>query len=219
MRKSMDSLLMRLSCIAASLPNAMAGAWRCCQRMHLALALAAASALCLASLDAFGAAVKCVDANGKVSYKEGACADDGKTQGMTVKVPVPDGNVPMPSGTPAQQRSAQGQNRSRVPTDQDFKGPREAWQRLEQALVRGDRDAALKELTPAAQQRLSETIDRLASKSKTQDSEKWGPVRSVTLTGDDMAKVTLSRKKTDGTYAYEVMLLRGSDGKWRVDNM
>ena len=189
---------------------------RGCKR--LALALTATSFLWCSLFDAFGAVVKCGDANGKASYRESSCVEESKAQ-TTLKVPVPASNAATQSGAPAPPSGVQPKKRSRVPTEQDFKGPREAWQRLEQALVRGDRGAALKELTPAAQQRLSETIDKLASKTKSPETDQWGPVRSVTLTGDDTATVTLSRRKSDGTYAYEVMLMRGADGKWRIDNM
>ncbi len=184
---------------------------------RLALAMTASSLLWCLPFDAF-ALIKCVDAHGKVSYQESICAEESKAQ-TTFKVPVPAASASAQSGAPAPPSGVQTKKRSRVPTEQDFKGPREAWQRMEQALNRGDRSAALKELTPAAQQRLGETIDKLASKSKSPEADQWGPVRSVTLTGDDTATVTLSRRKSDGIYAYEVMLMRGSDGKWRIDNM
>src|SRR5438128_156687 len=186
-----------------------------CGCTRLALALTTSTFLWFPLLDVF-AAVKFVDAKGRVSSHESTC-EESKAQ-STLKVPVPTTSASTQSSAPAP-RDVKTQNRSRVPTEQDFKGPREAWLRLEHALNRGDRDAALKELTPAAQQRLGETIDKLASKTKAPESDQWGPVRSVTLSGDDMATVTLSRKKSDGTYAYEVMLLRGADGKWRIDNM
>ena len=191
---------------------------RRCGCKLLALALTASTFLWFSPFDALAAVVKCVDANGKVSYQESICAEQSKAQ-TTLKVPVPAASASAQSGAPVPPSGVQTKKRSRVPTEQDFKGPREAWQRLEQALHRGDRDAALKELTPAAQQRLSETIDRLANKTKSPEADQWGPVRSVTLPGDDTATVTLSRKTSDGTYADEVMLMRGSDGKWRVDNM
>jgi hypothetical protein len=41
----------------------------------------------------------------------------------------------------------------------------------------------------------------------------------VTLSGDRHATLRLMRRKDDGNYGYEVMLMRGGDGRWRIDRM
>jgi hypothetical protein len=43
----------------------------------------------------------------------------------------------------------------------DMKGPLEAWDRFGKAFNRGDKDAALKELTPAARQRFDPVLDEV----------------------------------------------------------
>ena len=62
-------------------------------------------------------------------------------------------------------------------------------------------------------------LEKLSGKTKPVEVDRLGAVRSVRLSGDTLATITLTRKKADGTYAYEVMLMRGADGKWRIDNM
>ncbi|HZQ60385.1 MAG TPA: hypothetical protein VFC24_03490 [Casimicrobiaceae bacterium] len=107
---------------------------------------------------------------------------------------------------------------ARAPAAMDFSGPREAWQRLAQALRRGDKDGAMKQLTPAAQERYEKSIDEWL-KMKPFDEARFGRATSVTLTGAQFATVTVKRKKEDGTYSGQIMLMRGDDGRWRVDRM
>ena len=109
--------------------------------------------------------------------------------------------------------------KDRIPTEADFRGPREAWERLGLAIRRGDKDAALKELTPAAKLRLAPVFETIGSKSTPLNFEELGSIRSVTLAGEGLATITLMRKKADGIYGYEVNLIRDADGRWRIDNM
>jgi len=100
----------------------------------------------------------------------------------------------------------------------DFAGPRDAWQRLTQAIHRGDRAAALQQLTPNAQERYAKTLDQWLQK-KPFDEARFGRIKSVTLSGTRYATVNLTRKKDTGTYGAEVMMMRDDQGKWRVDRM
>jgi len=100
----------------------------------------------------------------------------------------------------------------------DFNGPRDAWQRLTQAIHRGDRAAALQQLTPNAQERYAKTLDQWLQK-KPFDEARFGRIKSVTLSGTRYATVNLPRKKDTGTYGAEVMMMRDDQGKWRVDRM
>ena len=100
----------------------------------------------------------------------------------------------------------------------DFNGPRDAWQRLTQALHRGDRAGAMQQLTPNAQERYAKTIDDWLQK-KPFDEARFGRIKSVTLSGARFATVNLTRKKDTGTYGAEVMMMRDDQGKWRVDRM
>jgi hypothetical protein len=164
--------------------------------------------------------VKCVDSNGKVSYQDPPCPTSAAESTVKVQVPPPEGPSPQAADlSPVPSRPSNTKGRARIPSDIDFRGPREAWQRLTLALARGDRDAAMKELTPSAQQRYSEMLEKLSGKMKPVEIDRLGAVRSVTLTGDELATITLTRKKADGTYGYKVTLMRGPDGKWRIENM
>ena len=100
----------------------------------------------------------------------------------------------------------------------DFNGPRDAWQRLTQAIHRGDRAAALQQLTPNAQERYAKTLDQWLQ-NKPFDEARFGRIKSVTLSGTHYATVNLTRKKDTGTYGAEVMMMRDDQGKWRVDRM
>ena len=205
------------------------------------IALSSLTALSLAHAPADGEAFKCVDAGGKTSYQADPCqtaaeatlkvqapapASTGARQPpatpggeATLKVQAP-ASTSAPSATdpksvPASSRGPKG----RMPTEAEFRGPRETWERLGLAIRRGDKDAALKELTPSAQERLASVFDTVGSKSTPFNAEELGSVRSVMLAGEGLATITLTRKKADGIYAHEVMLIRDADGKWRIDNM
>ena len=160
------------------------------------------------------ATFKCVDAAGKTILQTAACPAATEE---TLKV-----QAPAPAASPAATGAAIGlprAPRARMPTEADFRGPRETWDRLSQAVLRGDREAALKELTPSAQQRLASVFDTIGTKSSALSAEQLGSIRSVMLAGEGLATIKLSRKKADGTYAHDVMLIRDADGKWRIDNM
>ncbi|MEP7208938.1 MAG: hypothetical protein ABI920_18545 [Casimicrobiaceae bacterium] len=99
-----------------------------------------------------------------------------------------------------------------------FRAPRETWERLTRALGRHDRAAALRELTPSARARHEGDIEEWLA-AEPFDPARFGKVTSVTLSGKQFATITLSRHKDDGLHAYDVMLMRGDDGRWRVDRM
>jgi hypothetical protein len=176
--------------------------------------LAALALLFLGSAAARGETFKCTDAAGKATSQTTPCP---VAAGETLKFQAPAATTssavaPPPADVPHAPKG-------RVPTEADFRGPRETWDRLAQAIGRGDKNAALKELTPAAQQRLAPVFDTIGTKSSTLNPDELGSVRSVMLAGDGLATLKLTRKKSDGTYAHDVMLIRDADGKWRIDNM
>jgi hypothetical protein len=206
------------------------------------IALSALIALSLGYTRADGEVFKCVDAVGKTSYQADPCPTIAE-ETVKVQPPAPQSTpprlpsaAPTPPGTetrqfstpPAVSRTATNPKtmtgvsrgpKDRIPTEADFRGPREAWERLGVAIRRGDKDAALKELTPAAKQRLAPVFDTIGSKSRPLNFEELGSIRSVMLAGEGLATITLTRKKADGIYGYEVNLIRDADGKWRIDNM
>jgi len=170
--------------------------------------------LSLGPAAAHGETFKCTDASGKTVSQTAPCQAAAE-ETLKFQAPAPAAT----SSTPPAPAGVSHALRGRVPTEADFRGPRETWDRLTQAVVRGDKDAALKELTPSAQQRLGAVFDTIGSKSTPLTAEELGSIRSVMLAGDGLATLKLSRKKSDGTYAHDVMLIRDADGKWRIDNM
>jgi hypothetical protein len=206
------------------------------------IALSALIALSLGNTRANGEVFKCVDAAGKTSYQADPCPTIAEDP-VKVQPPAPQSTPPrQPSAAPALPSTAPRQSsaapaasptatnpkavtglsrgpKDRIPTEADFRGPREAWERLGVAIRRGDKDAALKELTPAAKLRLAPVFETIGSKSTPLNFEELGSIRSVTLAGEGLATITLTRKKADGIYGYEVNLIRDADGRWRIDNM
>jgi hypothetical protein len=198
------------------------------------VALASLAALSLLQAEVNGEVFKCVDAAGKTSYQADPCQTAADAS-LKVQAPAPLPATPVvsqpesPAATapaviaPAKSsKAAIGLSRAskdRIPTEAEFRGPRETWERLGQAVRRGDKDAALKELTPSAKQRLAPVFDTIGSKSATLNGDALGSIRSVMLAGDGLATITLTRTKADGTYLHQVHLIRDADGKWRIDNM
>ena len=206
------------------------------------IALSALIALSLGHIPANGEVFKCVDAAGKTSYQADPCPTIAEDPAK-VQPPAPQSTPPrLPSAAPtspgtetrqsstppAASRTATNPKavtgsprgpKDRIPTEADFRGPREAWERLGLAIRRGDKDAALNELTPAAKLRLAPVFETIGSKSTPRNFEELGSIRSVTLAGAGFATITLTRKKADGIYGYEVNLIRDADGRWRIDNM
>jgi len=194
------------------------------------IALSSLMALSLSHASADGEVFKCVDAGGKTSYQANRCQNSAEVT-LKVQAPAPPASTgarqppDAPAATPSATSPKTGTGLStrgtkgRIPTEADFRGPRETWERLGLAIRRGDKDAALKELTPSAQQRLASVFDTIGSKSKPFNAEELGSIRSVTLAGEGLATITLKRKKADGIYMRDVNLIRDAEGKWRIDNM
>jgi hypothetical protein len=193
------------------------------------IALSALIALSLGYTPANGEVFKCVDAAGKTSYQANPCPTIAEDSVKVQPPPAPQSTPPRQSSAPpaasptaTNPKAVTGSSRGpkdRIPTEADFRGPREAWERLGLAIRRGDKDAALNELTPAAKLRLAPVFETIGSKSTPLNFEELGSIRSVTLAGEGFATITLTRKKADGIYGYEVNLIRDADGRWRIDNM
>ena len=194
------------------------------------IVLGSLTALSLGHAPADGEMFKCVDAGGKTSYQGDPCQTVAETP-LKVQAPAPPEASPGARPTPAAAASlaitspktgtglATRGPKGRIPTEADFRGPRETWERLRLAIRRGDKDAALTELTPSAQQRLASVFDTIGSKSKPFKAGELGSIRSVTLAGEGLATITLKRKKADGIYMHDVNLIRDAEGKWHIDNM
>jgi hypothetical protein len=178
--------------------------------------LALLMALALGAVPVNAETFKCVDASGNAVSQATPCRSAADE---TVKFQAP-GATATPAGSAAASApDVPHPLKGRVPSEADFRGPRETWDRLTQAVRRGDKDAALKELTPAAQQRLAPMFESVGAKSGALNADELGSVRAVSLAGNGMATLKLTRKKSDGSYAHDVMLIRDADGKWRIDGM
>lgn len=188
------------------------------------IALMAMIAVPAAYAPARGEAFKCIDAAGKTSYQADPCpaASDASQKVQAPAPPASTGRQASPTAASPSTGVAPSPLRgpkARVPSEADFRGPREAWERMGSAIRRGDKDAALKELTPSAQRRLGPMLDTIGGKSAPFNADELGSIRSVTLAGEGLATITLTRTKADGTYLYQVNLIRDAEGKWRIDNM
>lgn len=190
------------------------------------IGLFALIALALTHAPARGETFKCVDAAGKTSYQADPCpaASDAT---LKVQAPAPPSGsarqaspaVAAPAATGGGVAPSARGSKDRIPSEADFKGPREAWERMGSAIRRGDKEAALKELTPSAQRRLGPLFETIGSKPAPFNADELGSIRSVTLAGEGLATITLTRTKADGTYLYQVNLIRDGEGKWHIDNM
>ena len=182
-------------------------------------------ALCLTFATADAAVFKCVDASGRVTYQDSQC--EARAAQSTVKVeaqaPVnarrPQPNVAAPKAASAKPAPRQLSPEEAARAEASARGVRETWQRLGQALNRGDTKAALQELTPGAQERFRPVFDTVVKEGKPFKFDQLGTIQSVAVLGDVLATITLTRKQADGTYAYDVMLMKGRDGKWLIDGM
>jgi hypothetical protein len=165
------------------------------------------------------AVFKCIEASGKVNYQASPC-----TAAQTAVVEPPPSvsarTQSSPSSDPTPRPVAKAvTTRDLVQIEADAKGAREAWQRMVQATSRGDVDAALRELTPSAQERYHTIIETATKPDPPVRFDQLGEVNAVTVSGGTRATIKVTRKKADGIYAYNVMLLKAPDGRWLIDMM
>jgi hypothetical protein len=213
-----------------------------CTEMKSLLLSTWLSAICLATTIVHADVYKCIDARGTVSYQDGACPSDAKqstiqsqaasppnlrsqsspsprpaatrAQGVVPPLPPSQGGFPLPPPRPVQPTVTT----TTPPPGADIAGPRATWSRLADALKRGDRQAALSELTPQLQQRFGPRFDELLKTSGSFDTAQLGVIASVSVSGG-LAELKVTRQKADGTYAYSVMMIRSSSGKWLIGEM
>jgi hypothetical protein len=166
------------------------------------------------------AVYKCIDASGKVSYQANPC-----TAAQTAVVEAPRApslartQAPAPAESAARPVTREVTTRDLAQIEADAKGAREAWQRMVQATTRGDIDAAMRELTPNAQQRYHSIIEIATKSDAPVRFDQLGEINAVTVSGGTRATIKVTRKKADGIYGYNVMLLKAPDGRWLIDIM
>ena len=105
-------------------------------------------------------------------------------------------------------------------TEKDFNGPIETWNRLGDALKRGDKLAALRELRKDAGEIFSPRFDALLSKTNTFDISQLGIISSIVISGDSLAEMTLLRKNPTGNpKVFTVGMMRDRHGRWLIVSM
>ncbi len=163
--------------------------------------------------------IKCVEPSGKVSYQANPCT---AAQTAVVEMPAasaPRTQAPAPADPTVRPVAKAVTTRDLAQVEADAKGAREAWQRLVQATTRGDVDAALRELTPNAQERYHAIIETATKSDPPVRFDQLGAINAVTVSGGTRATIKVTRKKADGMYSYNVMLLKAADGRWLIDIM
>ena len=157
--------------------------------------------------------------SGKVTYQANPCT---AAQTAVVEPPgaVASRTQPQASQVPtARPVTKEVTSQDLAQVEADAKGAREAWQRMVQATTRGDVDGALRELTPSAQQRYRPIFETATKSDPPVRFDQLGEINAVTVSGGTRATIKVTRKKADGVYGYNVMLLKAPDGRWLIDIM
>jgi hypothetical protein len=81
----------------------------------------------------------------------------------------------------------------------------------------GQIDAATTAITETLRERYRDAFTRLGS-TLPKAIDGLGQVGDNAMS-DEHAAITITRDKADGTYAYEVLMIRDGDGVWRIDGM
>jgi hypothetical protein len=180
-------------------------------------AIILSGALCAASSTSVAANFKCVDTAGKVSYQATPCS--AAQTAFAVESPAASGARVQAPSISARPATREVTSRELAQVEADARGVREAWQRMVQATNRGDINAALRELTPNAQQRYRAVLESATKPDPPVRFDQLGEAHAVTVSGGTRATIKVTRKKADGIYAYNVMLLKSPNGRWLIDNM
>jgi Domain of unknown function (DUF4124) len=121
-----------------------------------------AGLLCVSGSEA--AMFKCTAANGTVGYQDFPCEPGSTEKSIKVSAPPPpvstQGNRSIYMA-PVPRSMYESAANPKIPKSIDAKGALETWDRFGKAFNRGDKDAAMKELTPSAQQKYGPVFDTL----------------------------------------------------------
>ena len=106
---------------------------------------------------------KCTTPEGKVAYQDSPCPLGSTEKSLKVapSPPVSTQKQPPIYVAPVPHSMYQSAASSNVPKNIDLKGPLETWDRFGKAFNRGDKSAAMRELTPSAQQQYGPILDQL----------------------------------------------------------
>lgn len=134
-----------------------------------------------------------------------ACADDSPTSSAS---PNPNTDGPCASATA----------KSGAPLPDEFQAVCSTWQRFGVALNRGDRDAALAEISSSTREHFLPLVDALLKSTDSFEIAKLGTVSAISSSGRT-ATLTLIRKKDDRSVAFSVSMVKGWNGKWLIAGM
>lgn len=107
---------------------------------------------------------------------------------------------------------------SATPSPDEFQAVCSTWQRFGVALKRGDRDAALAEISLSSRERFAPLIDALLKDTGSFEIAKLGNVASTSSSGRT-ATLILVRKKDDRNVAFSVSMVKGWTGNWLIADM
>jgi hypothetical protein len=109
-----------------------------------------------------GAIYKCTGTDGRVTYQDSPC-QLGSSEKSIKAPPPPATTVSHPSVyvAPVPRSMYESAASPTIPKSIDAKGALETWDRFGKAFNRGDKGAAMQELTPSAQQKYGPVFDAL----------------------------------------------------------
>jgi hypothetical protein len=111
-----------------------------------------------------GAMYKCTMPEGKIAYQDSPCPSGSSEQSIRANVtpasPSTQKQPPIHVG-PVPRSMYESAASPKIQKNIDAKGALETWDRFGNAFNRGDKSAAMGELTPAAQQRYGPVLDAL----------------------------------------------------------
>ena len=118
-----------------------------------------------------GAVFKCIDSAGRVAYQDAPCPiGSAETSVSLPALPPQDKSVlsrPRVQVPPIPRAMYDAASSNKIPKTIDAKGPLETWDRFGKALNRGDKDGALRELTPSAREKYEPVFDALMRNGQT----------------------------------------------------
>lgn len=110
-----------------------------------------------------GAVYKCTGTDGRITYQDSPCQLGSSEKSIKVAPPPAATTVNPPSVhvAPVPRSMYESAASPTIPKSIDAKGPLETWDRFGKAFNRGDKGAAMQELTPSAQQKYGPVFDAL----------------------------------------------------------
>jgi hypothetical protein len=116
---------------------------------------------CMSS--AQGATYKCTTPEGKVAYQDAPCPSGATEKSLKLAVSPPSASTaksPPVYVAPVPRPRYESAANPSIPRNFD-PGPLETWDRFSKAFNRGDKNAAMRELTPSAQSQYGPILDQL----------------------------------------------------------